>query len=312
VTGAARRVGLSTPAMSHALARIRERLGDPILVRAGRGMVLTPRARGAEGAGPRGGGEAAPDLSRSAPFRAARAEPHLRGPRHGLRAHRARAGRWTAAPRGGARCALRFVPNGADDATQLRERGSDLAVGIYGDLPPEMRSRHAAHRSLRVRGAPRSPGRGQALSLEQFLRLAAPAGGAPRQAPAATSMTCSASAGLHAHRGPGGAVLSRRCSSPPQTDYVLTISERVARQLGAAALACAVLEVPLPLRPYALSLGVAPALRRRRGHRFVREVFVRAARRGRRRSPRGAAHPPRSPATRPRRPDPQAPKRRVR
>src|SRR4051794_32625238 len=44
VTRAARRVGLSTPAMSHALARIRDRLGDPILVRAGRGMVLTPRA----------------------------------------------------------------------------------------------------------------------------------------------------------------------------------------------------------------------------------------------------------------------------
>ncbi len=44
VTGAARRVGLSTPAMSHALARIRARLGDPLLVRAGRGMVLTPRA----------------------------------------------------------------------------------------------------------------------------------------------------------------------------------------------------------------------------------------------------------------------------
>jgi len=44
VSGAARRVGLSTPAMSHALARIRERLSNPILVRAGRGMVLTPRA----------------------------------------------------------------------------------------------------------------------------------------------------------------------------------------------------------------------------------------------------------------------------
>ena len=44
VTGAARRAGLSTPAMSHALARIRRKLGDPLLVRSGRGMVLTPRA----------------------------------------------------------------------------------------------------------------------------------------------------------------------------------------------------------------------------------------------------------------------------
>src|SRR3954468_24279512 len=42
VTGAARRAGLSTPAMSHALARIRQKLGDPLLVRAGAGMVLSP------------------------------------------------------------------------------------------------------------------------------------------------------------------------------------------------------------------------------------------------------------------------------
>jgi DNA-binding transcriptional LysR family regulator len=44
VSGAARRLGLSTATVSHALARIRERLGDPLLVRAGRAMVLTPRA----------------------------------------------------------------------------------------------------------------------------------------------------------------------------------------------------------------------------------------------------------------------------
>jgi DNA-binding transcriptional LysR family regulator len=36
VSKAARRVGLSQPAMSHALARLREMLGDPLLVRAGR------------------------------------------------------------------------------------------------------------------------------------------------------------------------------------------------------------------------------------------------------------------------------------
>ncbi len=44
VTGAAARMHLSTPAMSHTLARIREAFGDPILVRAGRKLVPTPRA----------------------------------------------------------------------------------------------------------------------------------------------------------------------------------------------------------------------------------------------------------------------------
>ncbi|MDM0029483.1 LysR family transcriptional regulator [Variovorax saccharolyticus] len=44
VTAAAARMHLSTPAMSHTLARIREAFGDPILVRAGRKLVPTPRA----------------------------------------------------------------------------------------------------------------------------------------------------------------------------------------------------------------------------------------------------------------------------
>ncbi|WP_061708497.1 LysR family transcriptional regulator [Pseudenterobacter timonensis] len=44
VAGAARRLGLSTSAMSRTLGRLREATGDPLLVRAGRLMVLTPRA----------------------------------------------------------------------------------------------------------------------------------------------------------------------------------------------------------------------------------------------------------------------------
>jgi DNA-binding transcriptional LysR family regulator len=44
VVGAARRLGLSPSAMSRALARLRETTGDPLLVRAGRGLVPTPRA----------------------------------------------------------------------------------------------------------------------------------------------------------------------------------------------------------------------------------------------------------------------------
>ena len=44
VVGAARRLGLSASAMSRTLARLRAATGDPLLVRAGRGMVTTPRA----------------------------------------------------------------------------------------------------------------------------------------------------------------------------------------------------------------------------------------------------------------------------
>jgi DNA-binding transcriptional LysR family regulator len=44
VTRAAARVGLSQSATSHALQRLRELFGDPLLVRSGRALTLTPRA----------------------------------------------------------------------------------------------------------------------------------------------------------------------------------------------------------------------------------------------------------------------------
>lgn len=44
VARAAQRLQLSPSAMSRALARVREATGDPLLVRAGRGLVPTPRA----------------------------------------------------------------------------------------------------------------------------------------------------------------------------------------------------------------------------------------------------------------------------
>lgn len=47
VAGAARRLNLSTSAMSRTLSRLRNVTGDPILVRAGRNMVLTPWAEAA-------------------------------------------------------------------------------------------------------------------------------------------------------------------------------------------------------------------------------------------------------------------------
>ncbi|MCB5300672.1 LysR family transcriptional regulator [Yersinia bercovieri] len=44
VVRAAQRLGLSPSAMSRALARLRKTMGDPLLVRAGRALVPTPRA----------------------------------------------------------------------------------------------------------------------------------------------------------------------------------------------------------------------------------------------------------------------------
>ena len=44
VSGAARRLGVTQPALSHSLRALRDNLGDPLLVMGARGMALTPRA----------------------------------------------------------------------------------------------------------------------------------------------------------------------------------------------------------------------------------------------------------------------------
>jgi DNA-binding transcriptional LysR family regulator len=49
VSRAAMRIGLSQPATSHALQRLRDMLGDPLLVRVGARMELTPRAQALRG-----------------------------------------------------------------------------------------------------------------------------------------------------------------------------------------------------------------------------------------------------------------------
>jgi DNA-binding transcriptional LysR family regulator len=49
VSRAAMRIGLSQPAASHALQRLRDLIGDPLLVRTGARMELTPRALGLRG-----------------------------------------------------------------------------------------------------------------------------------------------------------------------------------------------------------------------------------------------------------------------
>ena len=49
VSRAAMRIGLSQPAASHALQRLRDLIGDPLLVRTGSRMELTPRAQALRG-----------------------------------------------------------------------------------------------------------------------------------------------------------------------------------------------------------------------------------------------------------------------
>src|SRR5512136_2757101 len=141
VTLAARLLGLSAPATSHALARIRERLKDPILVRAGRRMVLTPLA---EQLRPRVRNlveEATGVLAGAAPFspRELKRTFTIFTTDHVLLVLGPVVDRILReeAPD----VSLRFLPSVADDWIPLRDGVADLSVCILGHFPPEFRPR---------------------------------------------------------------------------------------------------------------------------------------------------------------------------
>lgn len=140
VARASRRLGLSPSAMSRALARLRLATGDPLLVRAGRGLVPTPRAlelrdrvgqlvQEAE-AMLRPAGDIRPDsLERSFTLRSA--EGFVENFGAGLLA---RVG--SEAP--GVR--LRFVQKLDKDNVPLRDANVDLETGVVDDATdPEVR-----------------------------------------------------------------------------------------------------------------------------------------------------------------------------
>jgi len=140
VARAARRLRLSPSAMSRTLARLREATGDPLLVRAGRGLVPTPRALELRGqVGPLVQvGEAVlrpvgklnlKELVRTFTLRTSEGFVENFGP--GLIA---RIGREAPGVR------LRFVPKPDKDSTPLREGAIDLETGVVDKATsPEVR-----------------------------------------------------------------------------------------------------------------------------------------------------------------------------
>ncbi|MFO0554627.1 MAG: LysR family transcriptional regulator [Polyangiaceae bacterium] len=275
VTKAARRVGLSTPAMSHALARVRERLGDPILVRSGRGMLLTSRALELKPRVHAVVAEARRTLEPERPFVASELD----------RTFVVRATDYVLTLLGGAvdrilrreapKLCLRFVPNSPEDAALLRERESDLAVGIYGDLPEEMRHRRLLTDRFVCVVRKKHPVLAKRFTLDAFLahpHLQV----APRGKPGGYLDDVLRARGRSRTVARALPYFVTALQLASETDYLLVISERIAKRY-AEPLSLTLLDVPLKLRPYALSLVWHPRVDADAGHRFLREVFTRAA-----------------------------------
>lgn len=140
VTAAARRLGLSTSAMSRTLSRLRTATGDPLLVPAGRAMVATPHA------------EAIADEVRSLTLavRAVLAPPprlDIRTLRRDftIRANEAfvllNAARLSAAVMQAApEVRLRFAPKPEKEIQSLRDAAIDLDIGVVSGNGAELRA----------------------------------------------------------------------------------------------------------------------------------------------------------------------------
>ena len=140
VVGAAHRLGLSASAMSRTLTRLREATGDPLLVRAGRAMVLTPHAQALRERTRNAVHEARAVLLPSA------TEPDFATLQRTFTI-RANDGFVEAfgAPLIAAATAvapfvrLRFAPKTQKTSAYLREGSADLEIGVLGEMGPEIR-----------------------------------------------------------------------------------------------------------------------------------------------------------------------------
>ena len=141
VARAARRLRLSPSAMSRALARLRETTGDPLLVRAGRTLVPTPRVielrtrvgqivQDAEAILRPAEMLDLADLERTFTIRTRDGFVETFGPALIARVSREAPG-----------VQLRFVPKPDKDSTPLRDGTVDLESGVVGDsIGPEVRA----------------------------------------------------------------------------------------------------------------------------------------------------------------------------
>ena len=140
VAGAARRLGLSASAMSRTLTRLRAATGDPLLVRAGRGLVPTPHATELR--------ERVRDLARDAQvvLRPAAASLDLAKLKRifTIRSNEGFvevfAAQLVAAVTAVApNVRLHFAPKPDKDVRALREGLVDLEIGVLGESGPEVR-----------------------------------------------------------------------------------------------------------------------------------------------------------------------------
>lgn len=169
VTRAARRLGVSQPAVSHNLRRLRELLGDPLLVRTPQGMQATPRGLELRPA-VRAALEAAEAVLQAAPsFDPARAERRFVLAMADQAAFMLlpRLVERIAAVAPGIALDLRPPPD--DLSAALTEGELELAISVFNDAPAGIRSETLWTESFSCVMRRGGPGSRTALDLAHYL-----------------------------------------------------------------------------------------------------------------------------------------------
>jgi DNA-binding transcriptional LysR family regulator len=275
VTEAAARMHLSTPAMSHTLARIRETFGDPILVRAGRKLVPTSRALTL----------AEPVRALLAKAQALREAPGTEGLAGIRRRFVVRAPEGIAVVFGASLsralesamplAALQFLPETHADPGALREGRIDLDVGSFRTVDPETETQLLSEQTLvgavraghpLLKAAKKAP-----VSLARFA-AARHVGVTPR--PGEDSPVDTALAALGLQRQVVLMVPSTFSAliAASRTDLIASVPKRTAHGM-AASLGVTVFELPVAVHSEPLRMAWHPRHQVDPAHRWLRDCI---------------------------------------
>lgn len=271
VTQAGLRLGLSQPAASRALGRLRTMLGDRLVVRGKLGLELTPRGEALAGPVAKllddARGIVSPDV-----FDPASATGRITIAAHDHMSLTVLAGLIARFERHAPALSLHIAQPAGDNVRLIEQGGADLALGIFKELPGSFHRRGLYTDSFVCVARSDHPAVADGLSLERYLSLRHVAVTISGVGESAVDVALSAR-GLTRHvalRVPhflAGAMLVA------DSDMILTLPSRLARLL-AKRLSLALLDLPLQLAPLAPAMIWHERFHRDPAHVWVRQQLV--------------------------------------
>jgi len=271
VTQAGLRLGLSQPAASRALGRLRTMLGDRLVVRGRLGLELTPRGEALAGPVARLLDDARGIVS-PAVFDPASATGRITIAAHDHLSVMVLAGLMTRFERHAPGLSLHVAQPVGDNVRLIEQGGADLALGVFRALPGSLHRRGLYADSLVCVVRDRHPVVADGLGVERYVALrhiAVTISGVGESAVDAALSTL----GLNRHvalRVPhflAGAMLLA------DSDMILTLPGRLARLL-AKSLPLAVLELPLQVAALSPAMIWHERFHRDPAHVWVRQQLV--------------------------------------